>query len=188
MWRVTAGVQHRQLPHRLERSVQPRSNPYKSVPVSTGQHNCRPADKIVDVNHYRTIESSPVGLALLTYLQSNPEGWSGKLIDLLAYLGKNKPPGETNWPKSAKGMGDALRRLSPALRTLGFNCKSNQKLSGSITWDIKPITYKVLNQSPTSPTSPESPTEFASDLGHEGHAGHENISFAESQDENDCPF
>ena len=137
---------------------------------------------------YRTIESSPVGLALLTYLHINPEGWSGKLIDLLAYLDPHKPKSETNWPKSAKGMGDALRRLSPALRTLGFNCKSNQKLSGSITWDIKPIPYKVLNQ---SPTSPESPTEFASDLGnegHAGHAGHENISFAEPQDEKDCPF
>ena len=99
------------------------------------------------INHYqtmrkkgvhRTIDSSPIGWALLTYLQSNPSGWSGKLIDLLAHLGTLKPAGETNWPKSAKGLGDALRRLIPALRTLGFNCVSNQKLSGSIQWEIKP--------------------------------------------------
>jgi hypothetical protein len=134
---------------------------------------------------YRTIESSPVGLALLTYLQINPEGWSGKLIELLAYLEPHKPKSETNWPKSAKGMGDALRRLSPALRTLGFNCKSNQKISGSITWEIKPIPHKVLNQ---SPTSPESPSEMSSDLGHEGFEGHENINLDESEDENDYPF
>jgi hypothetical protein len=66
---------------------------------------------------YRTIESLPIGLALLTHLQNQPEGWSGKLIELLAQLNTHKPMGETNWPKSAKGMGDALRRLSPALIT-----------------------------------------------------------------------
>ena len=140
---------------------------------------------------YRTVESSPVGLALLTFLQSKPDGWSGKLIDLLAYLEPHRPKSETNWPKSAKGMGDALRRLSPALRTLGFNCRSNQKISGSITWEIKPIPHKVLNQSPTSPTSPtspESPSKMSSDLGHEGFEGHENINLDESEDENDYPF
>jgi len=79
-------------------------------------------------------------------------------------------------------MGDALRRLSPALRTLGFNCKSNQKISGSITWDIKPIPDKVLNQ---SPTSPESPTELSSDLGYERYEGHENISSTNFEDQND---
>ena len=88
---------------------------------------------------FRTIESIPIGLALLSYLQINPNGWSGKLVELLAHLESHKPKGETNWPKSAKGMGDALRRLTPALRTLGFNCKSNQKTSGSIIWEIRPI-------------------------------------------------
>jgi hypothetical protein len=91
---------------------------------------------------YRTIESLPVGLALLTFLENRPEGWSGKLIELLAQLNAQKPTGETNWPKSAKGMGDVLRRLSPALRTLGFNCKSNQKTSGSIIWEISAIPPK----------------------------------------------
>jgi hypothetical protein len=89
---------------------------------------------------YRTIESSPIGLALLTYLQSNPSGWSGQLINLLAQLNVNKPTGENNWPKSAKGMGDALRRLSPALRTVGFLCKTSQKQAGTITWSITPTT------------------------------------------------
>ena len=88
---------------------------------------------------FRTIESIPIGFALLSYLQINPNGWSGKLVELLAHLESHKPKGETNWPKSAKGMGDALRRLTPALRTLGFNCKSNQKTSGSIIWEIRPI-------------------------------------------------
>jgi len=138
---------------------------------------------------HRTIESSPIGLSLLTHLQNNPEGWTGKLIELLAQLNTNKPIGETNWPRSAKGMGDALRRLSPALRTLGFNCISNQKTSGSIIWEISPIPPKVSNQCPTSPSSPETHADLDYDqLGHEGHSGHGNHSFDDGVDEADCPF
>ena len=138
---------------------------------------------------YRTIESLPIGLALLTHLQNQTEGWSGKLIELLAQLNTHKPIGETNWPKSAKGMGDALRRLSPALRTLGFNCKSNQKQGGYILWEITPIPPKELNQCPASPSSPESQSDMDHrDLGHEGHSGHENHSFDEGEDLEEYPF
>ena len=135
---------------------------------------------------HRTIESFPIGLALLTYLERNPNGWRGKLIDLLAYLGSLKPTGESNWPKNAKGLGDTLRRLSPALRTLGFNCKSNQKLSGSIIWEITP--HKVPIQCPTSPTSPTSPKPYGDLLGHEGHQGHEISSPDDLEGNDDCPF
>ena len=133
---------------------------------------------------YRTIESSPIGFALLTYLQINPNGWSGQLINLLAQLNLHKPKGETNWPKSAKGMGDALRRLSPALRTLGFDCKSNQKFAGTITWSITPISNKVPFSCPASTESTEgtweieeAPTELISEAGHAVLAGHEIHSF-----------
>ena len=102
---------------------------------------------------YRTIESSPIGFALLTYLQINTSGWTGQLINFLAQLSVHKPPGETNWPKSAKGMGDTLRRLSPALRTLGYDCKSNQKLAGSITWSITPVSNKLPLACPASTAS-----------------------------------
>jgi hypothetical protein len=132
---------------------------------------------------HRTIESFPIGLALLTYLERNPNGWRGKLIDLLAYLGSLKPTGESNWPKNAKGLGDTLRRLSPALRTLGFNCKPNQKLSGSIIWEITP--HKVPIQCPTSPESPK-PDGYL--LGHEGHQGHETSSPDDLEGNDDCPF
>lgn len=136
---------------------------------------------------YRTIESIPIGLGLLSYLQINPKGWSGKLVDLLEDLESHKPKGETNWPKSAKGMGDALRRLTPALRTLGFNCKSHQKHGGYILWEISPITPKVLNQCPVSPSSPESQSDL-DQLGHEGHSGHGNDSFDDGKDPEEYPF
>ena len=92
---------------------------------------------------YRTIESSPIGYALMTYLHASPNGWTGQLSNLLAQLNPYKPTGETNWPKSPKSMGDILRRLAPALRTLGFDCKPNQKLAGTITWTITPTANKV---------------------------------------------
>ena len=138
---------------------------------------------------FRTIESIPIGLALLSYLQINPNGWSGKLVELLPHLESHKPKGETNWPKSAKGMGDALRRLTPALRTLGFNCKSNQKTSGSIIWEISSLPPKVLNQCPASPLCHEIQSDLNKrQLGHEGQSGHENDSFDEGEDPEVCPF
>ena len=128
-------------------------------------------------------------MALLTRLQNQPEGWSGKLIELLAQLNAQKPPGETNWPKSAKGMGDALRRLTPALRTLGFNCKSNQKHGGYILWEITPIPPKELNQCPASPSSPENfSAAVQTDLGHAVHEGHGNDTLEGVNDEEQYPF
>ena len=144
---------------------------------------------------YRTMESSPVGFALLNYLQSNPSGWSGQLINLLALLNVYRPAGETNWPKSAKAMGDALRRLSPALRTVGFECKSSQKQAGTITWSIASAINKVSLPSPASPASPnglinpqEMPVNPDGDSGHAGHAGHEFRDFDYDQTEEPLPF
>ena len=134
---------------------------------------------------YRTIESSPIGFALLTYLQINPNGWSGQLINLLAQLNLHKPKGETNWPKSAKGMGDALRRLSPALRTLGFDCKSNQKFAGTITWSITAIPNKLPLSCPASTASTASPKPDSNSLGHEGH---ESESSDDLDGDDDCLF
>jgi hypothetical protein len=126
---------------------------------------------------HRTIESSPVGLALLSFLESHTNGWNGKMIELLALLQPFKPTGENNWPKSAKGMGDALRRLSPALRTLGFECKASQKIGGSISWEIKP-SPKVPFKCPASTASTDLGNELGQKLvGLSGLEGHANQSF-----------
>lgn len=135
---------------------------------------------------HRTLEASPIGIALVTYLERNPNGWTGKLMDLLAHLGPLKPVGETNWPKSAKGLGDALRRLTPPLRTLGYDCKSNLKVAGSIIWEITP--HKVPNQCPVSPASPETLTDLdEGPAGHAVHEGHENYSFDDAGHVEDYP-
>ena len=121
----------------------------------------------------RTIDASPVGAALVAYLQNGTESFNGTLTDLLDRLDRFKPHGET-WPRSAKGLGDALRRLAPALRTIGFECKSLPKTGGAIRWTIfsRPVPPRP---SPASPASPDpSPGLTVSDrkAGHAGHAGH----------------
>jgi len=131
---------------------------------------------------YRTIDSSPIGSALLGFLQSHPLGWSGQLNGLLATLISHKPYGENNWPKSAKALGDVLRRLSPAIRTLGFECKPKPRQAGTIIWEITPLSSKLPNQCPASPTSPENTHATDQVAGHPRHSGHEIQSFVEVAD------
>lgn len=126
----------------------------------------------------RTIDASPVGAALAAYLAEVPGGFNGTLSELLDRLDRYRPHGEA-WPRSAKGLGDALRRLAPALRLIGFECKSLPKTSGAIRWHIfsRPQPPEPCPASPASPARPAttvpSPAAGSSAAaGHAGHAGH----------------
>ena len=74
----------------------------------------------------RTIDSSPVGAAILAFLARNETGFEGTVQDLLARLEMHKPGGES-WPRSAKGLADALRRLAPGLRQIGINARIGER-------------------------------------------------------------
>lgn len=124
----------------------------------------------------RTIDASPVGAALAVYLAEVPGGFNGTLSELLDRLDRYRPHGEA-WPRSPKGLGDALRRLAPALRLIGFECKSLPKTGGVIRWHIFSKTQPA-DPCPASPASPArtanaTPTPAASDAaaGHAGHSG-----------------
>lgn len=128
---------------------------------------------------YRTIEGSPVGAALLAYLSDHTGGWHGKLSDLLPLLEKCPTRGDGSLPRSGKGMADAVRRLAPALRTIGYECYSDTKTGGSIKWHIFPKSQPV-KPSPASPASPEESSKLGAEreisidtAGHAGLAGHE---------------
>ena len=69
----------------------------------------------------RTLESSPTGMALISYAEEHPYGFEGTIKELLDVLEKYKSDGEKNWIKTAKGLGDMLRRLKPALRQSGID-------------------------------------------------------------------
>lgn len=85
----------------------------------------------------RTIDASPVGAALLAYLGEGRGAFTGTLATLLTCLGAHRHHSETSWPKSTKGLGDALRRLAPGLRMIGFDCNQGEKTGGAILWIIK---------------------------------------------------
>ena len=124
----------------------------------------------------RTIDASPVGAALVAYLAEVAGGFNGTLSDLLDRLDRYRPNGEA-WPKSPKGLGDALRRLAPALRLIGFECKSLPKIGGVIRWHIfpRPLPADLCPASPASPGSQLPTTPKTAGLndaaGHAGRSG-----------------
>lgn len=124
----------------------------------------------------RTIDASPVGAALVAYLEDGAGGFNGTLAELLDRLERYRPHGEA-WPRSPKGLGDALRRLAPSLRLIGFECKNLPKTGGVIRWHIfsRPQPGEPCPASPASPDRPAisqhgltNPEDAA---GHAGHAG-----------------
>lgn len=78
----------------------------------------------------RTIDASPVAVACLE-LVARGEGYSGTVKGLLERLnsrssGVGIERGD-HWPRSAKGLADALRRCAPALRQLGLHVEIDSK-------------------------------------------------------------
>ncbi|MGM0692763.1 MAG: toprim domain-containing protein [Pseudomonadota bacterium] len=85
----------------------------------------------------RTLEASPVATAIRDWAEIHP----GELRDepakqWLSILTDFKPLGCDTWPRSAKGLGDAMRRAAPALRQLGIECKSLGNIGGKVKWRI----------------------------------------------------
>jgi hypothetical protein len=85
----------------------------------------------------RTIDASPVATALIEWFQLYPYSTQHlPLKELLEQLDKHKPFNCESWPRTPKGLGDALRRCAPALRHIGINCKSIGKRGSYIEWEI----------------------------------------------------
>ena len=85
----------------------------------------------------RTLDASPVASAVLEFVEANPYGVEASVKDILTRLDHYKPAGAEAWPRTPKGLGDALRRASPALRQLGVECKSLGNIGGKVKWVIK---------------------------------------------------
>lgn len=103
----------------------------------------------------RTLDASPVASAVLDFVEANPSGIEASIKTILTRLEAYKPIGADAWPRSPKGLGDALRRAAPALRQLDIVCKCLGKRHGQIFWTIRQKTSTEC-KSPMSPKSPES--------------------------------
>ena len=85
----------------------------------------------------RTLDASPVASAVLEFVGTNPGGIHASVKEILARLETHKPLGAEAWPRTPKGLGDALRRASPALRQMGVECQSQGNKGGVVRWIIK---------------------------------------------------
>lgn len=86
----------------------------------------------------RTLEGSPVAVAILSYLESRGHGaFEMSAGDWHTQLDAFRPPGAGDaWPRTPKGMGDAFRRLAPALRQVGIDCTALGNVGGRVRWRV----------------------------------------------------
>lgn len=85
----------------------------------------------------RTLDASPVACAVTEFLECNPQGIEAPVKVILRRLEDFKPMGADAWPRSPKGLGDALHRAAPALRQLGIECKSMGNVGGKVHWALR---------------------------------------------------
>ena len=76
----------------------------------------------------RSLEASPVAVAMIAYLEDHPSGYYGTVKDLWIALDDYREGAEA-WPKSARGLGDAIQRIKPALRQIGIELSKDNKSS-----------------------------------------------------------
>ena len=100
----------------------------------------------------RTIDASPVAAAIVRFVESG-RSFRGPVGDLLETLNRNRPDHEATdyWPKSPRGLGDALRRYSPALALIGVKAEveSTPRAGGYIHCDIGRTPEKFFFQGKT---------------------------------------
>lgn len=86
----------------------------------------------------RTIDASPVASALIEWFEdSNRRTTVLPVKQLFLQIERKKPLTTDSWPRSAKGFADALRRIAPALRCVGIECRSLGKIGSYVSWEIK---------------------------------------------------
>ena len=91
------------------------------------------------------LESSPISLFLQTI--ADKEVWQGtatELLDRLNRMADDLTQRQRSWPKSARAVSNALRRLAPNLREAGIDV-IHQQTSG--TRSVKSITLRKIEKS-----------------------------------------
>lgn len=90
-----------------------------------------------------TLEGNPFAQALMTMVRERQK-WNGNCLELLKTLESmpSFPGGHLEgWPRTAKGVGNAIRRMAPALRAEGFQITQDRQPGGNrdrlvhLVWD-----------------------------------------------------
>lgn len=86
----------------------------------------------------RTIDASPVASALIEWFDDNNRRTTKLPVkELFSQIERKKPTNADSWPRSAKGFADTLRRIAPALRYMGIECRSLGKIGSNVYWEIQ---------------------------------------------------
>jgi hypothetical protein len=103
-----------------------------------------------------SVESSPVGMAIMSLVDRKPCEWSGTPTELLRELeniaGSNQIKSKA-WPQSPKGLSNAIKRLTPSFRSLGFEIV--KKHCGTNSYSIGRV--------PIYPSKPSYPSKATDD-------------------------
>ena len=91
----------------------------RALPIYLGQGG-RIAQEVV--------ESDIVGQAVEKFMDKK-NNWDGTASELLAAITPEKPP--KDWPTTGRGMAGSIKRLTPALRAIGFDVDYNRDSSSS---------------------------------------------------------
>lgn len=85
------------------------------------------------------VEASPVASALVMFMAVRAT-WTGSSADLLGRLADTSPGAASSqsWPRSAKGLMGALRRVAPALRSAGLAVEHSRTESARTVTVCKP--------------------------------------------------
>jgi hypothetical protein len=104
------------------------------------------------------LEAEVIVEPLLALAERHTEGWEGPataLLELLAevagYAGEHAKRPPRDWPKSGKGLADALKRLAPALRRQGVAVEQGKRQGrkGTRAWRL----YRVVQTSVSTVSS-----------------------------------
>ncbi|MBY0578450.1 MAG: hypothetical protein K2P57_05325 [Burkholderiales bacterium] len=94
---------------------------------------------------YRTLDASPVALAIQSFIEQNPMGFDGTVKAAFEMVSRCKSDSEERFPKSPKGFADSVRRASTALRVIGIEARIVGKTREGITIIIRKVSNEVHN-------------------------------------------
>jgi hypothetical protein len=115
------------------------------------------------------VEASPVA-AEVCRLIKKLKSWKGTATELLAALNKNADGSVDRraraWPKSAKALSDALRRVKPNLAKVGAKVEFDRTTTERVV-RLEWVDEAASSASSASSTSPDQPKQH--DAGHDAH-------------------
>ena len=105
--------------------------------------------------HAISIENSAVGPALLALIR-DLRTWSGtasELLEALERLGDERTKQRKDWPHKPRGMAEALKRISPALRASGVTVETGERSKDDERHRL--ITLGLQSESGTAAPGPD---------------------------------